>query len=54
MVHGLSDPLEYFRMAPQYSLKGREHLIRCPTFGWLDQVLSPSEDNALVDTIYVD
>jgi pimeloyl-ACP methyl ester carboxylesterase len=32
MVHGLSDPLEYFRMAPQYSLKGREHLIECPTF----------------------
>jgi pimeloyl-ACP methyl ester carboxylesterase len=32
MVHGLSDPLEYFRMAPQYSLKGREHLIQCPTF----------------------
>jgi hypothetical protein len=31
MVHGLSDPLEYFRMAPQYSLKGREHLIQCPT-----------------------
>jgi pimeloyl-ACP methyl ester carboxylesterase len=32
MVHGLSDPLAYFRMAPQYSLKGREHLIRCPVF----------------------
>jgi hypothetical protein len=106
MVHGLSDPLEYFRMAPQYSLKGREHLIRCPTFvcsaegddlssdapklydaltcpkqyvqfssaegagqhcesgartlfharafGWLDQVLSPSEDDASVGTIYID
>lgn len=32
MVHGLSDPLEYFRMAPHYSLKGREHLITCPVF----------------------
>ena len=32
MVHGLNDPLEYFRMAPEYSLKGREHLIECPTF----------------------
>lgn len=32
MVHGLSDPLEYFRMAPEYSLKGIEHQIRCPTF----------------------
>ncbi|MEO6116403.1 MAG: alpha/beta fold hydrolase, partial [Pseudolysinimonas sp.] len=32
MVHGLSDPLEYFRMAPDYSMKGREHLIECPTF----------------------
>ena len=29
---GLSDPLEYFRIAPQYSLKGIEHHIRCPTF----------------------
>lgn len=32
LVHGLSDPIEYFRMAPSYSLKGREHLIQCPTF----------------------
>jgi pimeloyl-ACP methyl ester carboxylesterase len=32
MVHGLTSPLEYFRMAPQYSLKGIEHEIRCPTF----------------------
>ena len=32
MVHGLSDPLEYFRIAPQYSLKGLEHQIGCPTF----------------------
>jgi pimeloyl-ACP methyl ester carboxylesterase len=32
MVHGLATPLEFFRMAPQYSLKGIEHEIRCPTF----------------------
>ena len=32
MVHGLTEPLEFFRMAPQYSLKGIEHEIRCPTF----------------------
>jgi pimeloyl-ACP methyl ester carboxylesterase len=32
MVHGLTDPLEYFRMAPDYSMKGREQLIECPTF----------------------
>jgi pimeloyl-ACP methyl ester carboxylesterase len=30
MVHGLTDPIEYFRMAPAYSMKGREDLIRCP------------------------
>lgn len=32
MVHGLTDPLEYFRMAPQYSLKGIEGRIQCPVF----------------------
>lgn len=32
LVHGLSDPLEFFRMAPQFSLKGREASITCPTF----------------------
>lgn len=32
MVHGLSEPIEYFRMAPEYSLRGREGLIECPTF----------------------
>lgn len=32
LVHALTDPLEYFRMAPEYSLKGRERLIECPTF----------------------
>lgn len=31
LVHGLTDPVDYFRMAPQYSLKGREQDIRCPT-----------------------
>jgi pimeloyl-ACP methyl ester carboxylesterase len=32
MVHGLTDPLGYFRIAPQYSLKGIEDRIQCPTF----------------------
>jgi pimeloyl-ACP methyl ester carboxylesterase len=32
MVHGLTDPLDYFRIAPQYSLKGIEGRIKCPTF----------------------
>jgi hypothetical protein len=31
LVHGLTDPVDYFRMAPQYSLKGREGAITCPT-----------------------
>jgi hypothetical protein len=31
-VHDLPDPLAYFEMARNYTLKGREHLIRCPTF----------------------
>lgn len=31
MVHGLTDPLEFFRIAPAYSLKGLEHHITCPT-----------------------
>jgi pimeloyl-ACP methyl ester carboxylesterase len=31
MVHGLTDPLEFFRMAPAYSLKGIEAQITCPT-----------------------
>ena len=44
MVHGLSDPLEYFRIAPQYSLKGTEHLITCPTF-----VCSAEDDDLSVD-----
>ena len=44
MVHGLADPLEYFRMAPQYSLKGIEHEIRCPTF-----VCNTDADDLAVD-----
>lgn len=32
MVHGVGSPLEYFRLAPQYSLIGREVDIQCPTF----------------------
>lgn len=31
LVHQLDDPLDFFRMAPQYSLKGRESSITCPT-----------------------
>jgi hypothetical protein len=41
LAHGLSDPLEYFKIAPQYSLKGIEHLIQCPTF------VSSAEDDDL-------
>ena len=44
MVHGLSDPLEYFQIAPQYSLKGIEHRIGCPTF-----VCSAEDDDLSVD-----
>jgi pimeloyl-ACP methyl ester carboxylesterase len=32
LVHGLDDPLAYFRMASDYSLRGLEPLIQCPTF----------------------
>jgi pimeloyl-ACP methyl ester carboxylesterase len=32
MAHGLSDPLDYFKIAPQYSLRGIEDRITCPTF----------------------
>jgi len=32
LVHQLNDPLEFFRMAPAYSLKGLETSITCPTF----------------------
>jgi pimeloyl-ACP methyl ester carboxylesterase len=44
MVHGLSDPLEFFRIAPQYSLKGIEDLIQCPTF-----VCSAEDDELSTD-----
>ena len=44
MVHGLSDPLEFFRIAPQYSLKGIEDRIQCPTF-----VCSAEDDDLSVD-----
>jgi hypothetical protein len=32
LVHGVTDPIAYFDLARQYTLKGREHLIQCPTF----------------------
>ncbi len=44
MAHGLSDPLEYFRIAPQYSLKGIEDRISCPTF-----VCSAEDDDLSTD-----
>ena len=31
-VHGVDDPMAFLDLAPEYSLKGREHLIQCPTF----------------------
>lgn len=30
-VHGLARPSDYVRMAPAYSMNGREHMITCPT-----------------------
>src|ERR1700744_417105 len=49
MVHDLSDPLSFFRMAPEYSLKDLEHLIRCPTF-----VCSAEDDDLSIgaETLY--
>jgi pimeloyl-ACP methyl ester carboxylesterase len=44
MAHGLDDPLEYFRIAPRYSLKGIEDRISCPTF-----VCSAERDDLSVD-----
>src|SRR5580693_271850 len=44
MVHGLSDPLEFFLVAPQYSLKGIEDRISCPTF-----VCSAEDDDLSID-----
>ena len=31
-VHGVDDPLAFLTLAAGYTLKGREHLITCPTF----------------------
>lgn len=31
-VHAVDDPMAFLAMAPEYSLKDREHLIQCPTF----------------------
>jgi hypothetical protein len=44
LAHGLSGPLEYFTIAPQYTLKGIEHLIQCPTF-----VCSAEDDDLSAD-----
>ena len=41
MVHGLSDPLEYFRIAPQYSLKGLEQLHQLPDLRLLSRRRRP-------------
>jgi hypothetical protein len=30
--HGFSDPMDYFRMAPEYSLADIELRVECPTF----------------------
>jgi pimeloyl-ACP methyl ester carboxylesterase len=32
LVHGVASELEFFRMAPEFSLKGIEREITCPTF----------------------
>lgn len=32
LVHAVDSPMDYLRIAPEYSLAGREHLIECPTF----------------------
>lgn len=31
-VHDVADPMAFLAIAPEYTLKGREHLIQCPTF----------------------
>jgi hypothetical protein len=31
-VHGVDDPMDFLALAPEYTLKGREQLIACPTF----------------------
>ncbi|HTW18096.1 MAG TPA: alpha/beta fold hydrolase [Nocardioides sp.] len=32
LVHQVDDPMAFFEIAPEYSLRGREALITCPTF----------------------
>jgi pimeloyl-ACP methyl ester carboxylesterase len=44
LAHGLSGPLEYFTIAAQYSLKGVEDRITCPTF-----VCSAEDDDLSAD-----
>jgi hypothetical protein len=44
LAHGLSGPLEYFKIAAQYSLKGVEDRINCPTF-----VCSAEDDDLSAD-----
>jgi pimeloyl-ACP methyl ester carboxylesterase len=44
MVHGLTEPLDYFMITPQYSLKGIEDRIQCPTF-----VCSAEGDDLSID-----
>ncbi len=31
-VHDVADPTDFLALAPEYTLKGREHQIQCPTF----------------------
>jgi pimeloyl-ACP methyl ester carboxylesterase len=31
-VHGVDDPMAFLELARDYTMKGREHLVRCPTF----------------------
>lgn len=44
MVHGLDTPRDYFAIAPEYSLKGLEGQITCPTF-----VCSAEADDLSID-----
>lgn len=31
-VHGVDDPMAFLELGREYTMKGREHLVRCPTF----------------------
>ena len=31
-MHDVADPTDFLALAPEYTLKGREHQIQCPTF----------------------